>query len=494
MALQDLSELRSLPEYLDHQRDVRSQIQTLETEYKGQPFPEDVRPEYTALRERDRELDPIIGELEARERYIESIANNGGRTSRGVSDEVLNSRDARGTSRERDLYDLSSIRGGLTGGNTPELRDRALHILEETRFAVGNSDKNREAIEKLVELDADGALSGPPGSFALRMLTTGGPAYRQAFMAVSSGRPAAALSTAQRHALEQAKNVERALSLTQAGYAVPFQVDPTVIPISNGVTNPLRAISRIVQVTQNEWKGVTSAGITASYGAQATEASDNTPTLAQPDFNCDKAQAFVPFNIEAEDWGGLQAAMGQDFADAKDTLEATKFLTGAGHASNEPEGLLTGGTAVVTSATSAVFAAADLFSLIEALPDRYQPNARVLSSLFIMDKVRQFGTATGYAYLTDLPGPLPGSLLGYPRHLLSTMATSTGTGQKVMTIGDFRYFAIVDRIGLNVEFIPHLFGTASNYPTGQRGLYMYWRNTSGVITWKAFRTLQIKAT
>jgi len=35
---------------------------------------------------------------------------------------------------------------------------------------------------------------------------------------------------------------------------------------------------------------------------------------------------------------------------------------------------------------------------------------------------------------------------------------------------------------MSVELIPHLFGSSNRYPTGQRGLYMYWRNSSKVLT------------
>jgi hypothetical protein len=48
-----------------------------------------------------------------------------------------------------------------------------------------------------------------------------------------------------------------------------------------------------------------------------------------------------------------------------------------------------------------------------------------------------------------------------------------------MVLGDFRYFIIVDRIGMDVELIPHLFG-ASGRPLGQRGIYAIWRNNSAV--------------
>ena len=49
---------------------------------------------------------------------------------------------------------------------------------------------------------------------------------------------------------------------------------------------------------------------------------------------------------------------------------------------------------------------------------------------------------------------------------------------------------IVDRVD---QLVPHLFGTARNYPTGQRGLYAYWRVGAGVLTWEAFRTLKVSA-
>jgi hypothetical protein len=55
-------------------------------------------------------------------------------------------------------------------------------------------------------------------------------------------------------------------------------------------------------------------------------------------------------------------------------------------------------------------------------------------------------------------------------------------GLTILTIGDFNYFAIVDRAGMNVEFIPHLFGGSSRYPTGQRGAVLWWRNSSQVLS------------
>jgi len=55
--------------------------------------------------------------------------------------------------------------------------------------------------------------------------------------------------------------------------------------------------------------------------------------------------------------------------------------------------------------------------------------------------------------------------------------------------GSFRSaFTIADRVGMTVELIPHLFGAAQgNLPTGQRGLYAFWRTGSKVVVPEALR-------
>ena len=72
---------------------------------------------------------------------------------------------------------------------------------------------------------------------------------------------------------------------------------------------------------------------------------------------------------------------------------------------------------------------------------------------------------------------------------LSTMSATVVNGTKIMLLGDFSMFKIIDRIGMTVELIPQVFGATSRYPTGQRGLYAYWRNGSKVIDPVGFRAL-----
>lgn len=276
------------------------------------------------------------------------------------------------------------------------------------------------------------------------------------------------------------------------GFGVPLTLDPTIILSSAGSLNPLRQLASIVTITTQQWKGVTSAGVSAAFSAEATQASDNSPTLAQPAIYAEKAQAFVPFSIEVgQDYTGIEGELGRLLADAKDQLEATKYLSGAGHGSNEPTGLLTGLTTTVRvqTETADVTAIDDYYALKAAIPPRFKAAASYLASPDVFDEA--------YRYVgggSDEPPILPtreGPLLGSPKFEHSGMsAATTTTGAKVAVGGDFAQFRIVDRVGLTVELVPHLFG-ADGRPTGQRGLYAYWRTGSGVLAENAFRYLEV---
>jgi len=96
------------------------------------------------------------------------------------------------------------------------------------------------------------------------------------------------------------------------------------------------------------------------------------------------------------------------------------------------------------------------------------------------------------------PEVASGRLLKRPLHELSNMdgainAAATANSN-VLLYGDFQAgFVIADRIGTTVEFIQNLFG-ANNRPTGQRGLFMWFRSGSDSVIDNAFRMLDVPTT
>jgi HK97 family phage major capsid protein len=76
-------------------------------------------------------------------------------------------------------------------------------------------------------------------------------------------------------------------------------------------------------------------------------------------------------------------------------------------------------------------------------------------------------------------------------------ASITASGDNYMLVfGDFSQYVIADRVGMTVEFIPHLVQHSSGYdsasrPTGQRGWYAHYRVGAGVTLPAAFRMLNV---
>jgi HK97 family phage major capsid protein len=261
--------------------------------------------------------------------------------------------------------------------------------------------------------------------------------------------------------------------------------------------NPIRSVARVFTIATKDWRGVSSDGVVVSYVPEATEATDASPTLAQPTITAQQWRAFVPFSIEVgQDWSGVTSELGRLIADGRDVVDATQFLTGNG--TNAPVGLLAIGTtgALTTSQRVQTDVAAtldvdDIWDLKGNLTNtRFAANARFAANSAMFDRIYRF-TPSGS---TTEPQAMPtreGALCGYPKIEWSTMVNTTTTGSKVLILGDFQNFYIADRLGMTVELIPHLFGATNRFPTGQRGLYAYGRTGTTTAVPNAFRYLEV---
>jgi HK97 family phage major capsid protein len=474
--LDDLAGLKTLEELVSFRDSAVADRKDIHERFGVQPLDEEARGAFAELTDVIKEADKRIAEVEMRREIVDRAAANPGGHEGPVTRTLGTA--PRGERVPHDVYDVGEYRNRARSlDDLNDLyREGARRAVEGMVFPHERADTaaTQEHIGKLLDKDTDGSL-------AQRILHTSSPTYKRAFAKQVAG-------------VGLTPDEERALSLTTTagGFAVPITLDPTVIPTSNGVVNPIRRVARTETVTGNTWKGVSSAGVTAAYSGEVTEVTDGAPTLAQPTLNVEKAQAFIPFDIEiGQDWGSLQSEMARLLQDAKDQLEATKFVSGLGHGSFEPQGLLVGATAVVSTSVATTLAVGDLYGLEEALPPRFRPGASILANKKQFNRVRAFDTSGGSSLWVQLGQGMPGALLGYPNYEYSEMTSALTSGASIITIGDFSYYLIADRVGLDIELIPHLFGTANNLPTGQRGLYCYWRNSAVVLAWQAFRTLKV---
>ena len=107
------------------------------------------------------------------------------------------------------------------------------------------------------------------------------------------------------------------------------------------------------------------------------------------------------------------------------------------------------------------------------------------------DRVFRFvgtGNTTEPALMPTREGPL----LGKQAEEGTAMPSTTATGDKLVIYGDFENaYVIADRVGGQVELVPHLMGAAGR-PIGARGLYFYWRVGAGVVAPQALRYLEVR--
>jgi HK97 family phage major capsid protein len=365
-----------------------------------------------------------------------------------------------------------------------DLRDASRSILERPEARHLSPEQQQRVSQLVGKMDT---------RLAKLTIGTSRPEYRSAFTKYVSGN-GDLLTNDEKRAVQEV----RAAGLTDAagGFAVPVLLDPSIIYTGDGNANPIRRVARIVTGMDDTWRGVSSAGITATWDSEAQEVGDNTPTLAQPTVTAHKANAFVPFSVEIEgDWQGMAAEMTELFQEAKDNLETTAFATGTG--TDQPVGILTAlfagsSTAGVLPTTDGAFGAEDVYNVFGQLPPRYRSRASWQMSIDVMNEIRDFDTSGALGRQTvDLTADYGFPILGRPAYENSGFPDFTGTtgAANILAVGDFSNYVVFDRIGSRVEFVPHLFATGNNRPSGQRGLYFWWRVGADSVNDNAFRLL-----
>jgi HK97 family phage major capsid protein len=360
-----------------------------------------------------------------------------------------------------DPFDnLDAIRAGVVSDG--DLRARALDAIEQAGEHM--TDSQRERATQLVQSAGNKHSAG----IARHVLLTGSPEYHAEFeeYARSGGTYVG-------------PQLRAALSLTDAngGYMVPFTLDPTIILTNDGTANPFRQTATVKTITTDTWNGVSSAGVTAEWTAEAAEAADASSTFAQLSIIPARADAYVEGSYEVLSDSGFAGELGMLLADAKDRLEGTAFATGNG--TNKPTGIVTqlvADSKTVTSTTTDTFARADVDKVMQALPPRHRSKAVWFANNTIYDAIRAFDTSGGSAFWANLGAATPEQLKGRPVYESSDFDGVINAAQEnyVLAYVDMSTYYIVDRVGMSVLYEPMVKG-ANRRPTGQAGWFAMWR-------------------
>jgi len=436
----------------------------------------------TSLIARFKELRKEEGPLIERAQELDEIraaARNIARTESGDGAKRTPNRGPQIMRHVEPYEGLELVRAGVVG------RD---DMIGRAKSAVDNaprhlSDESREKVTLLLESEGKQAPL-----LARHMLLTGSEEYHRQFQEYIENRGAYAGDV-----------MRAALSLTDAngGYLVPFTLDPTIILTNSGIQGTIRSISTTKTIVTDSWNGVTSAGVTAEWLGEGTQAADATPTFGQPTITPKKAAAWVFGSYEVLADSGFASDLQMLLADAKIRLEEAAFATGNTGAS-VPRGIVAAVAAVtasiVSSATITSFVVGDVYRVADALRPRDAAQASWIANKGIYSRIRQMDTAGGSAFWANLGMGVPSLLLGQPQYECSTMGAVITTSANILLAGNFKQYYVVDRVGMSVLYEPMVKSTNANRPTGQAGWFAFWRVGADTVDPDAFRLLQLHTT
>lgn len=317
--------------------------------------------------------------------------------------------------------------------------------------------------------------------------------YAEAWSKVMRGVDIGFLSAEERAAMAVGTN-------TAGGFIVPTFLDPSVILTNTGSANVIRSLARVVTLTQgNTWKGITSAGITASWDGELTEVSDDSPNdFAQPSIPLYTGRAFAQISFEGlQDIENAAQDIVMMFGDARDRLQGAAHATGNG--STAPTGIFTALDAntnvEIVSTTAATISLTDLQQVRRSVGQRWRGRGAWVMNPYYADAVRALGTSLSASFSNYLPEAnserLLGSRLVETDDAPSTQTTTVRDNQIVF--GDFSNYVVVDKPGSTaLQYVPVLFNTATNLPDGRSGWLLQWREGADSVNDLGFRLYQDK--
>lgn len=394
--------------------------------------------------------------------------------------------------------------GPLDGAGLIARAHTALEAMEGPSADLGRMP--REGAEKLAQAFAES--SGWPGMTVRRsrdeqaraaelFLSLSNPYYAEAFRSVlrypmeftAGGTGFETMTPEQRDAWRDVRTndaVRAAFAETSGSvgaFALPLQLDPTVMIINTGVIGPFRKLARTVVGTSNVWEGLASTGATANWVAEGATVSDSTPTLSQVAITPYKSAVWIYGSFEAMDDTALAAQIPGLIDESRARLETTMFTTGSGSA--QGYGVITRGA---SDASTGALTNAMVYALHQNLPPRFRSYDSAkpawIGNVAIQDACRQIARFTGsYQSLVDdgQADNIP-EMIGIDFYEASAMDSTQATGKKTLCIGDFSQMIIVDRMPSMLIVDPLVLGSGSFLPSGQKGWYSYARTGADITT------------
>lgn len=309
-------------------------------------------------------------------------------------------------------------------------------------------------------------------------------AYNKAFWKKTRERTGFdTLSVEMKNALQEGTDSE-------GGYLVPDEFENTLVQ-SLEEENIVRKLAHTFTTSAGDRKIpiVTTKGTAAWTGEeQAYHESDD--TFGQQSIGAHKVTTLIKVSEELlnDSAFDLEGYFSTEFARRIGNKEEEAFLLGDGD--NKPLGILseTGGAEIgVTTASATAITADELIDLFYSLNSAYRKNAVWLLNDSTMKVIRKLKDSSGqYLWQPALHEGGHETLLG-KRIYTSPYFPEVASGNKTVAFGDFSFYWIGDRQGINFRRLNELYAT-----TGQVGFIASKRLDGKLILPEAVKVLQQK--
>jgi len=509
--MSDLAALRGLEAHVTFEASVQARLADIHAEANGQPLSDEARSEFAALQEVEKETVKAVTELRERETYLASLTGSERNVERPYArPQIIKSRRV-----PENIFALDQYRN--LSNSEAELgqayRDGAMYAVERSIYPNPQSVAATEQAH-IADLLATADLPGPANprrELAQRIIATGSAEYLTAFTKYVQGRP---LSPSEQHAVG-AWTVQTDAT---GGYAVPFMLDPTILHTGAWTNvNPYRAACTVKTIVGSDtYQAPTTTNFTVARAAEAAAATEGLGAVGQFSAIVGKVHGVGTVSIELlQDRPDVVSEIASLISEAKDTEESSSFTVGVGDALGQgfnPIGMLpvhgTAGayTHMDTISANGAVAAADAYAVESAVPIRHRTGAAWFMNRGVIRVFQALETTGGQLFggqnyasvgypVTSGVGNTGLTLLNYPIwETPDAPAFVAATDDLVIAaLCQPKSFYIIERAGMSVEVIPHFLSAATGFPTGQRMIYAWWRNTAKPSNVDAGRRLALLA-
>lgn len=251
---------------------------------------------------------------------------------------------------------------------------------------------------------------------------------------------------------------------------------------------PIRQIATVIR-TANDRNIPVEGDLPTAYWANeegAYTASD--PTFGTATLGAHKLTALIKVSEEllADSAFELQNYLEGKIGLAFNGKTEDAYVNGT--LSTQPYGFLKDATHGLTSSVSASFATDDVIDLFFTLKKQYRAQAAWMMDDIAMKTILKTKDSSGnYLLIPSLKAGVPDRFINRPVYNSEYMPAGNVKNNTPIAFGDFSYFWIADRIGIQMQRLNELYSG-----NGQVGFRAYMRTDSELLLPEAIKTLKLK--